>query len=159
MRGRARRTAAILALAVVAAAGLTACSTAAADQRVVDRLSKLDVMIVPAGGIEVSRTISKGGGNSVLRNASSVTLVYATTQTPAEVGKDVHAHFDSTWHFKDNAAVDLGGWRASGGPDPDPGADPGTVADVLARRVTSADKAPPGAKSVVTVSVSATRPG
>lgn len=148
-----------VAAAVVAAAALAGCAnTDAADQRVIDRLAKLDVMTVPPGAVELARTSSRGGGNSAIRNASSVTLVYATTQTPAEVGKRFHARFDPTWHFKDNGAVDLGGWRASGGPGPDPDAEPDTVADVTARRVTSADKAPGGTQSVVTVSASATRP-
>jgi hypothetical protein len=153
-----RRLAAVVAVAAVAAVGLAACSTDAADQKVIDRLSKLDVLTVPKGATELSRTSSKGGGNSVIRNASSITLVYATPQTPAEVGKDFHARYDSTWHFKGNAIVELGGWRASGSPGPDPDADPGTVADVRARRVTPGDTAPPGSASVVTVSVSATRP-
>jgi hypothetical protein len=159
-RRHSGRLAAAAAVAAIAAVGLTACSTDAADQRVIDRLSKLDVMTVPSGATELSRTSAKGGGNSVIRTSSSVTLVYATAQTPTEVGKDFHARFDSAWHFKDNGAVALGGWRASGSPDPDPGpdADPGTVADVLARPVTSADTAPAGTQSVVTVSVSATRP-
>lgn len=157
-RGRGGRFVAAVALAAVAAAALAACSTDAADQKVIDRLFKMDVLAVPPGATEMSRTSSKGGGNSAIRNASSVTLVYATTQTPAEVGNRFHAGFDPTWHFKDNGAVDLGGWRASGGPGPDPDAEPDTVADVTARRVMSADKAPAGTQSVVTVSVSATRP-
>jgi len=160
-RRRGRRLA-VVAAAAVLVAGLTACSTDAADQKVIDRLSKLDVTAVPAGATELSRTTSKGGGNSVIRNASSVTLVYATTQSPGEVGQSFHARFDPTWHFKDNGAVALGGWRASGSPGPDrdadPDAGPGTVADVVARPVTSADRAPTGSRSVVTVSVSATRP-
>jgi len=146
-------------VAAVVTAALAACTNIdAADQKVVDRLSELEVMTVPPGGVVLSRTSTKGGGNIVIRNASAVTLVYATTQSPVEVGRDVHARFDSTWHFKDNGAVDLGGWRASGGPGPDPDAEPDTVADVTARRVTSADKAPGGTQSVVTVSASATRP-
>jgi len=157
-RGRGGRLTAAVATAAVLAAALTACSTDAADQKVIDRLSRLDVMTVPAEASELSRTSSKGGGNSVIRNSSSVTLVYATTQTPIEVGQHFHAHFDPTWHFKDNGAVALGGWRASGGPGPDPDADPGTVADVVARPVTTTDKAPVGSRSLVTVEVSATRP-
>jgi hypothetical protein len=152
-----RRLIGVAAAAVVAAA-LAACSTDAADQKIIDRLSKLDVLTVPAGATVLSRTSSKGGGNSAIRNSSEVTLVYATTQAPIEVGQHFHAHFDLTWHFKDNAAVAPGGWRASGSPGPDPDAGRGTVADVVARRVTSTDQAPPGSQSVVTVSVSATRP-
>jgi len=151
-------------VAAVVTAALAACTNIdAADQKVVDRLSVLEVMTVPPGGVVLSRTSTKGGGNIVIRNASEVTLVYATKQSPVEVGRDVHARFDSTWHFKDNGAVPLGGWRASGSPGTDAGTDagtdPGTTADVLARRVTSADKVPPGSNAVVTMSVSATRPG
>lgn len=156
--GRGRRLVAAVAVTVVAVAALAACSTQAADQKVIDRLSKLDVMTVPAGATELSRTSTKGGGNSAIRNASLVTLVYATAQPPAEVGQHYHARFDPTWHFKDNGAVVLGGWRASGSPGPDPNAYPDTVAEVVARRVTSADNAPAGSQSMVTVSVSATRP-
>ena len=155
---RGRRLAEIGAIAAFAAAGLTACSTDAADQKVIDRLLRLDVMIPPPGATELSRTSSKGGGNSVIRNASSVTLVYATTQTPAEVGRSLHARFDSTWHFKDNAAVDLSGWRGSGSPSPAQAVARDTVVDVVARPVTSADKAPAGSQSVVTLTASATRP-
>jgi len=147
-------------VAAVVTAALAACTNIdAADQKVVDRLSELEVMTVPPGGVVLSRTSTKGGGNIVIRNASAVTLVYATKLSPVEVGRDVHARFDSTWHFKDNGAVPLGGWRASGSPGTDAGTDPGTTVDVLARRVTSADKVPPGSNAVVTISVSATRPG
>jgi len=84
---RGRRLAGVAAAAVVTAA-LAACTNIdAADQQVIDRLSKLDVMRVPPGATELSWTSSKGGGNSVIRNASSVTLVYATTQTPPR-GRD-----------------------------------------------------------------------
>ena len=147
-----------VAVTVVAVAGPTACSTDAADQKVIERLSKLDVMTVPAGATELSRSSVKGGGNNAIRTSSTVTLVYATPQTPAEVGQHFHARFDPAWHFHDNGAVDLGGWRASGGPGPDPNADPGTVADVVARPVTPTDKAPADSQAVVTVTVSATRP-
>ncbi len=145
-------------MVAVAAVGLAACGTDAADQKVIDRLWKLDVMVVPAGATELSRTSVKGGGNSVIRNASGVTLVYATAQTPAEVGQHYHARFDPTWHFKDNGAVVVGGWRASGSPGPDPNGDLGSVVEVVARRVTSADNPPSGSQSVVTVTASATRP-
>jgi hypothetical protein len=152
-----RLWAGVVAAAVVTAA-VAACGTDAADQKVIDRLSKLNLMTVPPGATEVSRTSHKGGGNSVIRNTSSVTLVYATTQSPFEVKDDIHARFDSKWHFHDNGAVVLGGWRASGSPGTEPGTYPDTVVDVVARRVTSADKAPAGSQSVVTVEASATRP-
>ncbi|MFM6848787.1 MAG: hypothetical protein ACKOVB_06755 [Terrabacter sp.] len=157
-RGRGGRVAGALAVAAVAVAGLAACSTDAADQKVIDRLWKLDVMTVPAGATELSRNSEKGGGNSVIRNASGVTLVYATAQAPAEIGQRYHARFDPTWHFKDNGVVVLGGWRASGSPGPQPNAYSDTVAEVMARRVTSADNVPAGSQSVVTVTASATRP-
>jgi hypothetical protein len=160
MRGRARRlavaTAVTAAAVVVAVAGLGACTNSdAADQQVIDRLLALDVMSVPPGAVELSRTSAKGGGNAAIRNASTATVVYASPRTPAEVGRDVHAAFDPSWRFIDNRGGPIGGWQASGAL----AGDPGTVANVLARTVASADKAPAGSKSVVTVTVSATRPG
>ena len=143
-----------VAAAAVVMAALAACGTDAADQKVIDGLSKLDVMAMPPGAIELSRTSHKGGGNSVIRNSSSVTLVYGTTQSPFEVKHDFHARFDSTWRLHDNGAAPLGGWAASGRSTTDPDA----VATVEARRVTSADKAPRDVQSVVTVEASATRP-
>ncbi|MGO4599670.1 hypothetical protein [Terrabacter sp. 2RAF25] len=157
-RGGGRRLVAAAAVTAVAVAALAACSTEAADQKVIDRLSKLDVLTVPAGATELSRSSVKGGGNNAIRTSSTVTLVYATPQTPTEVGQHFHARFDAAWHFHDNGAVDLGGWRASGRPGPDPNADPATAAEVVARPVTPTDKAPAGSQSVVTVTVSATRP-
>ena len=154
MRGRGGRLAGVVAVAAVATCGLVACSTDAADQKVIDRLSKLDVMVVPAGATKVSRTSTKGGGNSVIRNASSVTLVYATPRTPFEVKKDIHSRFDASWHFLDNAAAPLGGWAAIGGKV----SEPGTTATVEARPVTPADKAPKDTQSVVTVTTADTRP-
>jgi hypothetical protein len=109
-----RRVAGVAAAAVVTAA-LAGCTNAdAADQRVIERLSKLEVMSVPPGAVELSRTSSKGGGNSVIRNASSVTLVYATTQEPTDVRKDIHARFDRTWHFIDShGGPQAVGWQAA----------------------------------------------
>lgn len=144
------------AAAVVAATvGLPACTnTDAADQKVIDRLSTLDVLTVPPGAAGLSRTSAKGGGNQAIRNSSTATVVYATTRAPAQVGQDFHSRFDSTWHFVDNRAAPLGGWQGSGALV----GDAGTVADVLARRVTPGDKAPADSRSLVTVTVSATRP-
>ncbi len=110
-------------------------------------------MTVPPGAVELSRTSTEGGGNEAIRTSSTATVVYATTGAPAEVGKEVHSRFDARWHFIDNRATPLGGRQGSGALV----TDPGTVANVLARRVTSSDKAPPGIQSVVTVTVSATR--
>jgi hypothetical protein len=159
MRGRARRLAvatALTAAAVVVAAGLGACTnTDAADQQVIDRLLTLDVLSVPPGAAELSRTSAKGGGNAAIRNSSTATVVYASPRTPAEVGQDVHATFDARWRFIDNGGGPIGGWQGSGAL----ASDPGTVANVVARAVASGDKAPAGSRSVVTVTVSATRPG
>ena len=143
-----------VAVTVVAVAGPTACSTDAADQKVIERLSKLDVMTVPAGATELSRTSSKGGGNSVIRNASGIDLVYATTQEPAEVGRDFHARVGQNWRLIDLHGAPAGGWKASGAL----ASDPGTITNILARPPAPGDKAPAGSRSVVTVSVSATRP-
>jgi hypothetical protein len=156
MQGRRRRLAvAAVAAAIAATVGLAACTnTDAADQKVVDRLVALDVLTVPPGGSELSRTSVKGGGNQAIRNSSTATVVYVTTRAPAEVGQDVHSRFDSRWRFVDNRGGPPGGWQGSGALV----SDAGTVANVLARRVTPGDKAPAGSQSVVTVTVSATRP-
>jgi hypothetical protein len=156
-RGRGRRLA-VAAAAAGLAAGMAACGTDAADQKVIDRLSKLDVLAVPPGATELSRTSVKGGGNSVIRTSSSVTLVYATTQTPPEVKNDFHARLGSRWRLLDNGAAPLGAWRAGGLPTPNPDLYPDTTADVEARLVTPTDQVPPGSQSVVTVEASATRP-
>ena len=156
-RGRGRRLT-VVAAAAALAAGMTACGTDAADQKVIDRLSKLDVMTVPPGATELSRTSVKGGGNSVIRSSSSVTLAYATVQTPLEVEKDFHARLGSRWRLIDSGAASLGAWRAGGSPAPAPGLYPDTTADVEARLVTPTDKVPAGSQTVVTVEVSATRP-
>ncbi|MEO7754356.1 MAG: hypothetical protein ABIS35_13175 [Terracoccus sp.] len=146
---------AAVAATVAATVGLAAClNTDAADQKVIDRLTRLDVLTVPPRGSELSRTSAKGGGNQAIRTPSTATVVYATTRAPAEVGQDFHSRFDSTWRFVDNPGGPLGGWQGSGALV----SDPGTVANVLARRVTPSDKAPGGSQSVVTVTVSATRP-
>jgi hypothetical protein len=49
-----RRHAAVVAVGAVAAVRLAACSTDAPDQKVIDRLSKLDVLTVPKGATELS---------------------------------------------------------------------------------------------------------
>src|SRR6476469_9354289 len=109
-RGGGWRLVAAAAVTAVAVAALAACSTEAADQKVIDRLSKLDVMTVPAGATELSRTSVKGGGNIAIRTSSSVTLVYATPKTPLEVKKDVHSRLDSRWDFRDSLVVPPGAW-------------------------------------------------
>lgn len=158
VRGGLGRRLAVVAAAAVLAAGMAACGTDAADQKVIDRLSKLDVMTVPPGATELSRTSVKGGGNIAIRTSSSVTLVYASAQTPLEVKKDFHARLGSRWRLFDNGAALLGAWRAGGSPAPAPDLYPDTTADVEARPVTPTDKVPAGSQSVVTVVVSATRP-
>lgn len=149
---------AALAAAAVLAPGMAACGTDAADQKVIDRLAALDVMAVPPGATELSRTSVKGGGNSVIRTSSSVTLVFATAQTPLEVKEDFRARLGSGWRLSDNGAAPLGAWRAGGSPAPDPDLYPDTTVDVEARPVTPTDTVPAGSRSVVTVEVSATRP-
>src|SRR5690349_5525871 len=73
MRAPGRRFVAAVAVAAVAVVGLAACSTDAADQKVIDRLSKLDVMVVPAGATELSRTSVKGGGNIAITGRATWT--------------------------------------------------------------------------------------
>ena len=155
MRGRGRPGAVAAAAAAVAMLGLAACTnTDAADQKVIERLSKLDVMTLPPGAVELSRTSAKGGGNQAIRTSSTARVVYATTRAVEEVGRDFHSRFDAGWRFIDNRGGPPGAWQASGALV----SDPGTVANVLARRVAAGDDAPTGSQSVVTVTVSATRP-
>lgn len=102
--------------------------------------------VVPAagaGGVDRDRATSHAG-------SPAVCVLDGHLDTPAR--------FDATWHLKDNGAVVLGGCRASGSPGPDPNGYLDSVAEVVARRVTSADNAPAGSQSVVTVTASATRP-
>lgn len=154
MRGRS-----LVGLGLVAALALLplgGCSSDAADQKVIDRLSSLDVLAVPAGATQLSRSSQKGGGAdaAAIRGASSVTVVYSSPQTAVDVGRAFHARHDPRWDLKDNGAAPLGGWASGGALR----TEPGTVATVEARPPTAADQAPAGSASVVTVQVSATRP-
>ena len=153
-----RRAKAVTAVAVGAlfcAVSLVGCTnTDAADQVVIDRLVTLDVLTAPPGATEIVRASTKGGGNSAIRNTSTVTVTWASPRTPAEVGKDFHARLDRAWNFKDNRGGPLGGWEAIGGL----GDAPATVATVQARQATATDNVARGTQSLVTATVSATRP-
>ncbi|HET8989083.1 MAG TPA: hypothetical protein VFN43_11265 [Humibacillus sp.] len=155
MAERSTFVASCVTAAVMLVLPLGGCSSDAADQRVIDRLSGLDVLAVPAGATELSRASHKGGGADVaaIRGASSVTVVYASPQAPTDVARAFHARHDATWNLTDNGAAPRGGWASGGALR----MDPGTVATVEARPPAAAGRAPSDSGSVVTVAVSATR--
>ena len=142
--------------AVLLAAYVAGCSSEAADQKVIDRLAQLEVLDVPAGATLMEQSKTKGGGADIvaIRGASSVTVVYASADSPARVGQAFHARFDTDWKLKDNGFTPLGGWAASGGLL----TGPGTVATVEVRPASAGDSSPRWSRSIVTVTVSATRP-
>ena len=151
------RTALLVGIVTAAALlPLGGCSSDAADQKVIDQLSSLDVLAVPSGATELSRVSHKGGGADVaaIRGASSVTVVYASPQAPTDFGRAFHARHEASWNLKDNGAAPLGGWASGGALR----TEPGTIATVEARPPSAVDQAPGGSGSVVTVGVSATRP-
>jgi hypothetical protein len=149
------RTALLVGVVAAVLLPLGGCTSDAADQKVIDQLSRLDVLAVPAGATELSRASQKGGGADVaaIRGASSVTVVYASPQAPTDFARAFHARHDAKWNLKDNGAAPLGGWASGGALR----TEPGTIARVEARPPAAADKAPGGSGSVVTVEVSATR--
>lgn len=142
--------AAALVLTVLAGCG----GTDAADQRVIDRLSRLAVLAVPAGATPLSRTETKGGGNTAIRTSSTVTVVYATSAAPDAVARAVHGQWDRTWHFVDNRGSAPGTWSALGGLR----SEPGTTVTIEARPATGDAGLPAGTRSVVTMTAAATRP-
>ena len=79
--------------------------------------------------------------------------MYASADSPVQVGQAFHARFDTDWKLKDNGAVPLGGWAAAGAMR----SNPGTTTTVEARPPGTGESAPSGARSIVTVNVSATR--
>jgi len=152
-----RRMAAVATVvAMLLAASVAGCSSEAADQKVIDQLAQLDVLDVPAGANLIDQSTTKGGGADIvaIRGASSVTVVYASADSPVQVGKTFHARFDTDWKLKDNGAAPLGGWAARGGLL----SEPGTVATVEVRPASAGDSSPRGSRSIVSVTVSATRP-
>ena len=143
-------------LGVLAVAGCT--SMGAKDQAVIDRLEKLDIVTIPAGATKISITQAKGGGSDVpaIRGASSVLVVYASPLPAARVGEFYHRTYDKRWDLRDNnGAADFrpGKWWGTGATSPDSQ----TNVEIDVRPPAVNDKAPAGTKSVVSVTVSATR--
>lgn len=150
-----RRTFAAWAVLLAVLAATAGCREGAKDQAVIDRLAKVDIVTVPAGATKISSTQSKGGGSDVaaIRGASSVLVVYASPMPPTRVGEFYHQTYDKGWTLKNNRAAPPGAWYM-GGADR---SDPQTIADIEVRPPVVTDKVPSGTKSVVSVTVSATR--
>ena len=145
--------AAAVLLGVLAVAGCT--SMGAKDQAVIDRLEKLDVVAIPAGATKISSTQTKGGGSDfpAIRGASSVLVVYASPLPVARVGEFYHRTYDKGWKLGDNGAAPSGEWWSGGANR----SDYQTNVEIRVRPLAVNDKAPAGTKSVVSVTVSATR--
>ena len=145
--------AAAVLLGVLAVAGCT--SMGAKDQAVIDRLEKLDIVTIPAGATKISSTQAKGGGSDVvaIRGASSVLVVYGSPLPVARVRDFYHRTHDKRWDFSDNGAAPPGEWWGGGANS----SDSQTNVEIRVRPLAVNDKAPAGTKSVVSVTVSATR--
>jgi outer membrane murein-binding lipoprotein Lpp len=147
--------AAAVLLGVLAVAGCT--SMDAKDQAVIDRLEKLDIVTIPAGATKMSSTQAKGGGSDVvaIRGASSVLVVYASPLPAARVMEFYRQTYDKSWDLRISAAAGSrsGEWKGIGANR----SDSQTNVTIDARPPAVNDKAPAGTKSVVSVSVSATR--
>lgn len=128
----------------------------AKDQAVIDRLARVDIVTVPAGATTISSTRHKGGGSDLvaIRGASSVLVEYASPLPPERVGELYHRTYDRGWELKNNRAAPPGAWLMGGAAT----SDPQTIADIEVRPPAVTAKVPAGTKSVVSVSVSATRP-
>ena len=129
----------------------------AKDQAVIDRLEKLDIIAIPAGATKMSSTQTKGGGSDVvaIRGASSVLVVYASPLPAARVREFYQQTYDKSWDLRDNGAAGFrpGEWWGGGASR----SDPQTNVEIKVRPPAGIDMAPVGTKSVVSVSVSATR--
>lgn len=127
----------------------------AKDQAVIDQLGKLDIVTIPVGATKMSSTQTKGGGSDVasIRGASSVLVEYASPLPVARVREFYHTTYDQGWDLRDFGAARPGKWEGSGRNS----SDRYTNVTVLVRPPAVNDKAPAGTKSVVSVSVSATR--
>lgn len=147
--------AAAVLLGVLAVAGCT--SMGAKDQAVIDRLEKMDIVTIPAGATKISITQAKGGGSDVpaIRGASSVLVVYASPLPAARVTEFYRQTYDKSWDLRISAAAGLrtGEWEGIGADR----SDPQTNVEISVRPPAVNDKAPAGTKSVVSVTVSATR--
>jgi hypothetical protein len=154
MNRRRLVAAAAVLLVVLAVAGCT--SMGAKDQVVIDRLEKLDVVTIPAGATKIGSTQAKGGGSDfpAIRGASSVLVVYASPSPSVRVREFYQQTYGKSWNVRDIGAAPPGNWRGISGANR---ADPQTIVKIRVRPPSVNDNAPAGTKSVVSVSVSATR--
>ncbi len=83
--------------AMLLGASVASCTSDAADQKVIEPLAQLDVLDVPSGATLIRQSTTKGGGADIaaIRGASSVAVVYASTDPAAQVGKIFHTRFDA----------------------------------------------------------------
>lgn len=155
MNRRRLVAAAAVFLGVLAVAGCT--SMDAKDQAVIDRLEKLDIVTIPAGATKISSTQAKGGGSDfpAIRGASSVLVVYASPLPAARVTEFYRQTYDKSWDLRISAfaGIRTGEWKEIGANR----SDPQMNVEIGVRPPAVNDKAPAGTKSVVSVTVSATR--
>jgi hypothetical protein len=155
MNSRHFVAAAAVLLGVLAVAGCT--SMGAKDQAVIDRLEKLDIVAIPAGAKKISGTQAKGGGSDevAIRGASSVLVVYASPLPAARIREFYRQTYDKDWDLRDNGAAGFrpGEWWGDGASR----SDLQTNVEIKVRPPAGIDMAPVGTKSLVSVTVSATR--
>jgi hypothetical protein len=139
---------------VLAVAGCT--SMGAKDRAVIDRLEKLDIVTIPAGATKISSTQAEGGGSDVpaIRGASSVLVVYASPLPAERVGEFYQQTYGNRWRLRDFGVAPSGNWGGIIGANR---SDPQTNVKIDARPPAAKDKASASTKSVVSVTVSATR--
>jgi hypothetical protein len=129
----------------------------AKDQAVIDRLEKLDIAAIPAGATKISSTQTKGGGSDfpAIRGASSVLVVYASPLPPARVTDFYRQTYDKSWDLRISAAANIRTeeWKGGGANR----SDPQTNVEISVLPPAMSDKAPAGTKSVVSVTLVATR--
>jgi len=154
MNRRHTYAAASVLLGVLSVAGCT--SMDAKDQAVIDRLQKLDIVTIPVGATKISSTQTKGGGSDVppIRNASSVLVVYASPLPAERVREFYYTTYEKSWDLRHNGAVPPANWRRISGAKK---SDPQTNVEIRPRPLAVNDKVPAGTKTVVSVTVSATR--
>jgi hypothetical protein len=142
-------------LGVLAVAGCA--SMGAKDQAVIDRLEKLDIVAIPAGATKISSTQAGGGGSDVvaIRGASSVLVVYASPLPAARVTEFYRQTYTKSWDLKISAYAGsrTGEWKGIGVNR----SDSQTNVEISVRPPAVNDKGPTNSKSVVSVTVSATR--
>jgi hypothetical protein len=83
---------------------LAGCREDAKDQKIIDELSKLDILATPADATDVRTSETKGGGSDVVavRGASSVEIRYASSMTPDQTWEWYSTQYATTWMLQDN---------------------------------------------------------